>query len=163
MLPRVLRGQAPVGSGVRAPGSHTAARPTSQVSTRTIGPSSRRPRNWPTSECRQPVDGGCVVSDRLRIGESSGLRLAGQLGSNECERLLGEIVGQFDHSAGCLDRSPTTTDAHARSSTIAELVTRRGYDTIHSTPHWFSPREQAVVASRSTLPAKRAAGSHADE
>jgi hypothetical protein len=66
----------------------------------------RRPRNWPTGECRQPVDGGCVVSDRLRIGESSGARLAGQLGSNERERLLDEIIGQFSHNAGGLDKVP---------------------------------------------------------
>ncbi len=67
---------------------------------------SRRPGNWPTSECRQPVDGGCVVWDRLRIGESSGPRLAGQFGSDERERLLGEIVGQFYRGAGCLDKVP---------------------------------------------------------
>ena len=59
-----------------------------------------------STECRQPVDGGCVVSDRLRIGESSGARLAGQLGSNERERLLDEIIGQFSHNAGGLDKVP---------------------------------------------------------
>src|SRR6266511_50413 len=65
-----------------------------------------RPRNWPTGECRQPVDGGCVVVDRLRIGESSAARLAGQLGSSERERLLDEIVGQLGHNAGGLDEVP---------------------------------------------------------
>ena len=57
-------------------------------------------------ECRKPVDGGCVVADRLRIGESSGARLAGQLGSDERERVLGEIVGQLGRKAGCLDEVP---------------------------------------------------------
>jgi hypothetical protein len=32
--------------------------------------------------------------------------LAGQLGSNERERLLDEIVGQFGHNAGGLDKVP---------------------------------------------------------
>src|SRR5436190_1773536 len=31
------------------------------------------------------------------------------------------------------------TDARVRPSTIAESVTRRGYDTAHPTPHWFRP------------------------
>ena len=65
-----------------------------------------RPGNWPAGECRQPVDGGCVVADRLRIGESSGARLAGQLGSGERERPLGEIVGQLGRNAGGLDEVP---------------------------------------------------------
>jgi len=67
---------------------------------------SSRPRNWPAGECREPVDGGCIVSDRLRIGESSGARLAGQLGSDERERPLGEIVGQLGRNAGGLDKVP---------------------------------------------------------
>jgi len=67
-----------------------------------------RPRNWPAGECRQPVDGGCVVFDRLRIGESSGARLAGQLGSDERERLLGEIAGQFGRHARCATADATS-------------------------------------------------------
>ena len=57
-------------------------------------------------EGRQPVDGGCVVCDRLRIGESSGAGLAGQLGPDERERLLGEIVGQPGRNAGGLGKVP---------------------------------------------------------
>jgi hypothetical protein len=47
-----------------------------------------------------------VISDRLRIGESPGARLAGQLCSNERERLLGEIVGQLGRNARGLDKVP---------------------------------------------------------
>ena len=61
-------------------------------------------------ECRQPVDGGCVRRGRLRIGESSGARLAGQLGLSERERLLCEIVGQFGRNAGGLDKVPPMRD-----------------------------------------------------
>ncbi len=67
---------------------------------------SRRPRNWPTGECRQPVDGGRVVADGLRIGESSGPGLAGQLGSSDRERLLDEIVGRLGRNAGGLGKVP---------------------------------------------------------
>jgi hypothetical protein len=50
--------------------------------------SSSCPGNLPTGERRKPVDGGRVVSGRLRIGESSGARLAGQLGLDEGKRLF---------------------------------------------------------------------------
>jgi hypothetical protein len=43
---------------------------------------------------------GCGSADRLA-------RLAGQLGPNEREGLRGEIVGQFGHDTGGLDKGPT--------------------------------------------------------
>jgi hypothetical protein len=60
----------------------------------------------PTGERRKPVDGGRVVRDRLRIGESSGARLAGQLGLDEGKRLFNQIVGQLGRNASGMDKVP---------------------------------------------------------
>ena len=84
-----------------------------------------RPGNWPAGECREPVDGGCVVPDRLRIGESSGARLAGQPGPDERERLLGEIAGQPGRNAGGLGKVPSVRE-QVRDAPLQRPALRSG-------------------------------------
>lgn len=68
---------------------------------------SSRPRDRAASQCRKLLDGGRVALNLLRIGESPGPLLAGQLSPDEDKRPFDEIVGQLSRDAGGLTEIPT--------------------------------------------------------